>query len=694
MTIRSVILGLLGASFICGFTYFNDAILRQSLFVGNHLPIAVYGPLLLFLLFGNPLLRLLQARLKRAGKWAGPLTAPELAVVIALSLAACCVPYSSMLRLLSNIIMLPHHYVRTEVSWRWQGTDGTEAGNVMQYLPEQMQIDVEGESGSALDGFVQGLRVGDERISFSDVPWRAWARPLGFWLPLIVVLCIAMTGLAVAVHKQWSDNEHLPYPVVSFTKSLLPEEGKATSAVLRNPLFWIGTLGVLLFHINNYLYEWYPEYLIQIPRIFNFTAFRRLSPTFIKGGGWSLLYPKIYFSFIAIAFLLATDVSMAVGLGPFIFRYAGGILAAYGIPMGSGTRFAPRIDRALVFGGYVGMFLSILYTGRHYYGNLMRRAAFLRSRETLSPQAVWGARVFVAGVTVFIVDLCLIGLDWQLASLYALLTIVIFVVMSRIIAETGLFFIAPYIYPCVLIYSTLGEKAVGPHALMIMFMLTCVLLIDPRETFMPYMINGVKLVDDCRAGVGRTAVLCIVAVLLGLAVAMPLTLYFQHDRGVNWNDHWASRMVPTFSATEVVRIRQRLIAQDTLEQAQNASGWQRFSNPTPDPRASIAFLVGFAGVLLFVVGRLRFAKWPLHPVMFLVWGGWAGYQTAWPFLLGGLLKMGTTKYGGESGYQRLKPLMFGLIAGDMLSGIAITAFGLIYHMCTGELPKPYRVLLG
>ena len=36
MTIRAILLGLLGACFVCGFTYFNDAVMRQTYFVGNN----------------------------------------------------------------------------------------------------------------------------------------------------------------------------------------------------------------------------------------------------------------------------------------------------------------------------------------------------------------------------------------------------------------------------------------------------------------------------------------------------------------------------------------------------------------------------------------------------------------------------------------------------------------------------------
>jgi len=693
MTVRAVILGLGGAGFICGFTYFNDAVLRQSLFVGNHMPIAVYGPLLLFLMVVNPALQALTRRFEGAPRWLRPFSGRELAVAIALSLASCCVPYSSMLRLLSNIVMLPHHHARNEVGWKWQAPDG-ERGGVLDYLPERMTPDLSSESDRALDGFVQGLRVGEERIAFSSVPWGAWLRPFGFWLPLLMVLSIALTGLAVALHGQWSSHEHLPYPVVKFTKALLPEEGRSGSPIFGNPLFWIGACAVMAFHANNYMFEWHPQHLIRIPRTFDFRALARLFPTLMRGGGWPLLFPRLYFSFIAIAFLLATDVSLSVGLGPFIFRYVGGVLAAYGIAMGSGTRFAPRIDRALVFGGYVGMFASICYTGRHHYANLLRRAFGWRAGDETGAAGVWGVRVFAAGMFVFIVDLCLLGLDWRLATLYSALTVVIFVVMARIIAETGLFFIAPYLYPCVLIYGILGERSVGLHALMILFMLTCAILIDPRETLLPYLVNGLKLADDCKVEIGRTAGCCVLAILLGLAIAAPITLYLQYDHGVNWNDYWATQMVPKFAPEEVGRIRQLLSAQGALEHSETVSGWRRFFSPTPEPRSTIAFAIGLLGVLIFAAGRLRFPKWPLHPVLFLVWGGWAGYMVAWPFLIGGFIKMAVVKYGGTKAYQRVKPLMFGLIAGDMLSGIAITFFGLAYYMITGRLPKPYLVLLG
>lgn len=693
MSIRAVVLGFLGAACICGYTYFNDGVLRQTMFVGNHMPTSVYGGLLLVLFLVNPLLRRLARGGGRRLSWLRPFSARELVVVAALSLPACCVPYSSMLRILPKEAMLPHHYARTEPGWSWKDDDGTQH-NAVDYAPKRMLADPTADDGNALTGFVQGLRLGGEPISLGDVPWHAWRSTLLFWLPLFGILWVALTGLALVLHRQWSRHEHLPYPLVQFTSAMLPAQDGSPSPVFRHRSFWLAMGLVLVVHLNNYLCVYYPEMLIEVRRSFPFWPLARLFPTFMRGGGWSLINPQFYFSAVAIAYLLASDVSLAVGLGPFVFKYVAGVLAGYGISLEGGTRFSPRIEQGLVFGGYVGFFLAMLYTGRHFYLHVLRKACGGRSGEDVGSTSVWGMRAFLVGFAVFVADIAMLGLDWQLALLYGLLTIVIFTVMGRIIAETGLFFIAPYLYPCVFILGLVGDQSLGPRVLMIMFILTCMILIDPRETFMPYMVNTVKLIDDHRLQLGRTTVLALAAVFVGLAVAVPMTLYFAYDRGVNWEDGFATKMVPVWAPEGAMRARTRLLAQDTLATAESAQGLERFAALKPDRQFMISFGIALAGVILFTAARLRFAHWPLHPVMFLVWPGYAGYMMAWSFLGGCFIKTLITRYGGVQAYQKLKPFMFGLIAGDALAGLVVIIMGLIYNLHTGSLPRTYWVLPG
>jgi len=683
MTLRAILLGLLGACVICGLTYFNDAIMHQTMFVGNNMPLSVYGALILFVLLVNPFLYRVYKKLALSGK--------ELAVILALTLAACCIPGSGLMRTFTISLVFPHHYARTEPGWQDQG--------VIEMVPKQMLVDVSKNKTLVVNGFIQGLPrpEGEEtkqHISFFDIPWYAWARPLQFWLTIILALWIALIGLSVVVHRQWSDYEQLPYPIATFANSMLPEQSQGKGGVFSNKLFWIGTGAVLLIHLNNYACQWFPEDLIRIPVRFDFGRLGELFPTFIRGGGSSLLRPRFYFTAVAFAYFLATDVSLSLGVGPFLFRYVTGVFRGYGISLSGGGLFTPRIHTFLGFGAYFGMFLGLLYTGRYYYSNVLRRALFLPARERIEGHSIWAARIFLLAMGVFIFNLVLVGLNWQIAVLYAAGVVIIFLVMSRILAETGAFFIQAWWFPCVILAGLLGAKGLGTQALLIMLMLTSVLALDVREALMPFMVNSLKLLDLYRIKLGRSALLCGVAVVLGLAVAVPLTLYFQYDRGANLSDRWATRHVPRLPFEEVVKVKQRLIAQDSLKLSNSLSPWQRFSWVPADRSYLIGFGVGVVLVILFTVGRLRFANWPLHPVLFLVWHTYPGWCFAASFLVGCLIKVLVTKYGGAGGYQRVKPLMFGLIAGDMLGGVIPIIVGFVYYFATGELPKSFNIMPG
>lgn len=60
--------------------------------------------------------------------------------------------------------------------------------------------------------------------------------------------------------------------------------------------------------------------------------------------------------------------------------------------------------------------------------------------------------------------------------------------------------------------------------------------------------------------------------------------------------------------------------------------------------------------------------------------------------LGWLVKYAITKYGGATAYQEFKPMMIGLIAGEMLAGVIPLIIGGVYYLVTGQIPKPFAVL--
>ena len=679
MTLRAALIGLLGAAAICGLNYINDNILRQTYLVGNNLPVSVYGALILFVMLVNPLLK---RRALRGG---------ELAVAMTLTLAACCIPASGLLRTFTTSLMLPHHYNRVEPGWSEEG--------VVAMVPKRMLADVSQNEDEALNGFIQGLGLGEEHIGFGNLPWYAWTRTLCFWLPMILALWFGMLGLSLVLHRQWSKHEHLPYPIATFADSLLPAEGQASASIFQNRLFWLGTALVLCVHLNNYAYNWFPHYLVQVPVRINFATLARLFPTFQRGGGTRLFAPVLYFTVIGLAYFLPSDVSFSVGIGPFVWALAAGTLATYGASVdnvleGSAWYTGLKPRTFILFGANLGVFIAILFTGRHYYLSVLRRAFGLPSRDDIEVFEVWGLRTFILFTFVFIVELLFIGVDWQVACLYTGILILFYTVMSRLIAETGMFYIQPFFFPCVIIWGLLGSTALGPQMLLILLVLSMVLVIDPRESLMPFMVNSLKLLELRSVKVGRVASLSAAAIVIGLAIALPLTLYFQYDRGYAQWDGWACRAVPMMQFENVVAVKRKLAAQGTLELAGSQRGWARLATASPNLPCMAALATGLALVLIAATCRLRFPWWPIHPVLFLTWATEPIWRMCGAFLLGWLVKTALTKYGGVSVYQKVKPLMIGLIAGEVLGAVFPSIIGAIYFMATGESPVAFLVLPG
>jgi hypothetical protein len=679
MTFRAILLGLLGAVAICGLSYLNDAVMKQTYLVGNNFPISVYGTLILLLVL--PVLLRFGRRMALRGS--------EVAVVLTLTLAACCVPGSGLLRTFTTSLVLPHHYARIEPSWKEQG--------VLERVPPAMLADPGTNDIRVVNGFIQGLGGGREHLAPSQVPWWAWRRTLAFWLPLILVFWLGLIALSVVVHRQWSEHEQLPYPIALFTASLRPGDGLERSPILGNRLFWIGTGAILAIHLNNYACEWFPGKLVRVPTQLDFLSLAPLFPTFKAGGGawWPLMLTPIYFSVIAIAYFLAADVSFSLGIGGYLFTYIAGVFVGYGISFGGSGTFAPSILSNLGFGAFFGMLLVMLYTGRRYYSTVLRRAVFLPAADEPGRAPVWAARVFLVCFAAFSGALVVLGLDWPLAVLFTAAMVMMFLVMSRIMAETGIFFIQSYWFPGVILTGFLGVKALGPQAILLMLLLSTVMLIDPRESLMPFIVNSLKLVESQGVKVGRTALWCGAALILGLAVAVPVTLYFQYDRGANMSDGWAAHYVPRAPFEETVRVTQRLEAQGALAESETLHGWRRFAHAAPDKRLVLSFGIGLGLMLLTTAARLRFPRWPLHPVMFLMWYTYyTGRIFCFSLLIGWLIKVLVTRYGGAPLYQRLKPLMFGVIAGDLLGGVIPIAVSFVYYWITGEIPKSFRIMPG
>ncbi|RMD76472.1 MAG: hypothetical protein D6820_12660, partial [Lentisphaerae bacterium] len=412
----------------------------------------------------------------------------------------------------------------------------------------------------------------------------------------------------------------------------------------------------------------------------------------------------IYFIAVAIAFFLPADVSLGFGLGPFLWALVVGILSTlFGIPMngtleGRSMWLGVNCRAFVVFGACVGLFIMLLYTGRHYYVNLFR-GAFLKEKEPVEVYERWAARAVIFLFPAMVCYLAVIAhIPWLYAFLYVLISLIGSIVTARVIAETGLFHIQIMMFPCVLAWGFFGVRAIGLQHLLIMQLVSMVLLIDPREKLMPFVVNSLKLGEKESVKTGKLGLGMLAALIVGLAVALPVTLYLQYRFGLT-NDGWAERMVPQFGFDNAASLKNRLQGQGlTLFDEKGAPGpalvGEGLRTLSPVKYVLPAFAGGLAITLLFSILRLRLSWWPLHPIMFALWATNHMPHFALSFLIGWFLKIIIMQYGGARMVDKVKPIMFGFMAGEILGAFLPCVVGIITWMITGKMPAVFRILPG
>ena len=679
MSFWAVLFGLLGAVSVCAASFFNDRILKQTYLVGNSMPVSVYGVFIVFVALINPFLG------KRR------LSAGQIAVVMAIALAGCPIPGSGLLRTFTSSLIMPVRYQQTEASWREH--------KILDLVPERMLPDYK-SNDKVVEGFSAGLGEGDKHVAWKDVPWKEWKRPIVFWTPMIMVLWFAMIALGLMLHQQWSSHEHIPYPIAGFVDSLLPEEGSLMSPVFKDRFFWVGLIAVICIHLNNYLCVWFPEELIPVKLTLPLWGFGKVFPVIVRGGGGGLFGPVIYFCVIGICFLIPSDISFTFALAPWLWAFVCGMLVKYGITLtqtieGSYWYNCLNAKMFLLYGSTLGLFLTICYTGRHYYWHVIKTAIGLKRGEGAAPaMQTWGCRIFLLCMVYFIGNLVYAGMDWQLAIMYAGVIVIFYVVMTRIICESGLFHLQLNVFPCCIIWGILGSINLGPTTLLLMQLISVILICDPRESLMPFMMNSLKVLERRKQPLGKTSAWCGIAMVIGLVVALSLTLYIQYDQGSAIWESWAEECVPRMHFNNAIAVKQKLMAQGTLEQAEAVSGWGRFAHMQPNATCMWCLGIGLALVLLFSAARLHFTWWPLHPMLFVTWNTPHMPHFAGSFFIGWVIKKLVIKYGGTGVYNRARPFMIGLIAGEIFGAILPSIVAAIYYVVTnGEMPKAFHVLL-
>jgi hypothetical protein len=774
-------------------TYFNDWVIGQTLFIGNYLPISVFGTVVVLALGVNPLLHRITARL--------PFTAGEVAVTTAIALSACGWPSSTLYRYLTPATALPAHWLKTAPAWQatqvmsyvpgasaelgeghlqdleavvrkvqaaaahdvpsparqlWQGLSGEGRRNVAKAASEgRIDLNLRASltrnlnealakpglfeavpaAGKSLpvhavvlenrlrlvDAFPgavlpppagQGLlvdggradplvvdtlmrgRSSANRLSLGELPWRVWWPTLRLWGGAAFLLGLCGLCLALIVHPQWSKRELLPYPIVRFLREASERTpGKLLPNVANNRSFWVAFMLIAAWHSINGLHAWFPE-VPEIPRKFDLGGLYSLFPNAGRvNGQYGWFGPTLFPSVIAFSFFMATSVAFSLGAAHLMFFALGSALIVKGIPLNVTTSGASP-SSLLRFGAYVAATLIIGYTGRQFYRQVLL-GAFGRRRDADTPaSSIWALRaLFVCGLGAMV---CLrsAGSDWLFAFLFVALALMIALVITRISAETGSFFIAMEWSAAAVVTALLGFDAVGPTAFIVMALATQVLIPDMREAVMPFLAHGLKLTEGNQiaaspAKITRWMLLMLVS---GFLAAGAVTLYLQYNHSViQVGNEWATHQLPKVAFDALARLIADARAQGSLVAATTGGASLKWSAIAPSQGALLWTGIGLALVLGTSAARLRLPWWPLHPVAFLVWDTYAIIMFGPSFLLGWMFKASVVGLGGARAYHTLRPLMIGVIAAELTSGLFWVGVGIIYYFATGQRPATYAI---
>ncbi len=659
-TVKSLVFGLIGLLVVSCFPAFAASALAMGDSIKGYLPIIPVFLIILLSLGWNAF----------AGRFCRRLVlgSGELAVVFCLMLMVAWIP--SMQQALVRTLVLPRYEeFSTNASWQ-------EAG-VTARLPDR--IFPRGSDGETIGerthfGMIQG------RMPLSAIPFEAWIGPLLHLLPLVVVLSIGLLALTFMVHRQWSVHEQLRYPVASVVDALIEQDSRgAAGMIFRNRLFWGGFSFVFGLHLLRYLNTWYPGNLPEISLEYSLNwgkLFATMAPS--NANMFLLHWMPISFALIGIAFFVPADVSLTVGLTAPLGTLLG--IQYYlisGNPVSSGDL---DIFRA---GGFIAFGIILAYTGRTYYFPILLKAIWPgRGGEKADPGGVWAARVFLSAYLALVLIVTGMGVGWLMAWLIVTFVLLIFLVVTRLVCETGIPLIAPGWSLQGVLGGLLGTAAIGATPLMFITFLSSTLVGAGSSTLaMPYMATSLKILDDNKVKLGRFVLVAKLGILVALVAGAGavITLLYTHGAG---NLSGGERTLWEQSARRVLT----MMDFGQYEASEAAHGVARLGLISPDGRTVRLVLTGLVVVIGCYLLRFRFAKWPLHPLFFVVLGTRFA-NTAWTcFLLGWLIKTLVVKVGGGRAYRRAKPLFVGFIAAELMAVGMMLVVGLIYHAITGKAP--------
>jgi hypothetical protein len=269
------------------------------------------------------------------------------------------------------------------------------------------------------------------------------------------------------------------------------------------------------------------------------------------------------------------------------------------------------------------------------------------------------------------------GMQIQWAILLVGIICMYQLVVSRIVAETGLPVVGLYDEHFHHYFSLIPIRLVNGASAWFMGAMSSLLGgSGTRSSLAAFVMQSMSLDEKARPRRHwKTARYYVVALILTFFVCGAAHLYFSYHYSQTLDSNpevpisaWGSYRLNT----AVEKLREHVKGE-----------WDQ---PAYNQPAHMAFGAALAGGLQYA--SLIMPKWPLHPVGVLLAYTWFGHTVWMSVAAGWLLRVALILFGGARLYRRLRPVFIGLIIGEAMAAI-------IWFSVSGILAlygQPYKIV--
>ena len=471
------------------------------------------------------------------------------------------------------------------------------------------------------------------------VPWRAWVRPLAAWTPVFVALLVLQMALPVLLRRRWVDRERLLFPLARIPVELTRYESdrSALPAVMRQRAFWAAfAVPVVVFTLNGCQQYW--------PVLPHLRLMRDTGYVF-AGRPWTVLnqWPyNLYFEMVGVTYLVPDDMGFSLWSFWVLRKLIMVAREAFG-------RFDhDPVLREQSFGGYLFLAAAYVYLARAELAAVWRKAVFadrtVDDRGEPLPYRLAAASVVLSLAT--LVLWCRVaGAAVGPTVLGLLLYVVMILVITRLVAEGGLFIV----WPPMERFNQYLVRAFGPHAMgastVVILSYMGLKLADNSTSTMANALDGYRVGGLAGLDLRWTAGLMLAAMVVATFASHPTALYAIYSRSVPALG-WFPRIAFVWFGGDIVR---QLTTPDLFR-----------------PGDHVAMATG-AGVTAGLQAlRQRFVWCPLHPLAYVAMTGapYLGDRYGFSIFLGWLARRAVLSCGGQRSYHAFRVAALGLIAGQ------------------------------